>query len=301
MRKFLALIVGLCLIFCFIGCNNKEKVDVEISTGVADENYGIEVGIVKKIDFHNTVGTVSYTSHESTTTKYGTDIIVIYFTFTNNTYDYLSLHDVANFRAYQDGIEIEGCQLDTETGDNSWKEIAKDKSLDCAIAFKTTSKDVVHLRVSPIIDGCFDSSVYQEQELFCSNQHSENDENRKIYKFSDYINEKYLKDELLYWFAEYNIHYYDESLVRKFSDMNLPKPETAIADYPSYTKENDSYIYTFDKEEECRVYLSAYMVYLMNLDYEVTDIGDNVYSISNEYYIGLGKVDEKYCFIIVEL
>lgn len=240
MKKVLALIVGLSLLFCVTGCNNKEKIDVEISTGVADEDYGIEAGIVKEIDFNNAVGTVLYTNHEFTTTKYGTDIVIIYFTFTNNTNDYLSLHDVANFRAYQDGIEIEGCQLDTDTGDNSWKEIAKDKSLDCAIAFKTTSKDAVQLRVSPIIDGCFDSSVYQEQELLYSNQHSSNDENSQLYKFSDYINEKYLKDELLDWFAEYNIHYYDGAVVREFSDMNLPKPETAIADYPSYIKEDGS-------------------------------------------------------------
>lgn len=287
--------------FFVTGCNNKEKIDVEISTGVADEDYGIEAGIVKEIDFNNAVGTVLYTNHEFTTTKYGTDIVIIYFTFTNNTNDYLSLHDVANFRAYQDGIEIEGCQLDTDTGDNSWKGIAKDKSLDCAIAFKTASKDAVQLRVSPIIDGCFDSSVYQEQELLYSNQHSANDENSQLYKFSDYINEKYLKDELLDWFAEYNIHYYDGAVVREFSDMNLPKPETAIADCPSYIKEDGSYIYAFEKEEECRVYLSAYMVYLMHLDYEVTDIGDNVYSINDEYYIGLGKIEGKFCFMIVEL
>ncbi len=39
----------------------------------------------------------------------------------------------------------------------------------------------------------------------------------------------------------------------------------------------------------------------MHFDYEVTNIGNNVYSIDNEYYIGLGKIDGKYCFIIMEL
>lgn len=242
-----------------------------------------------------------YTNHEFTTTKYGTDIIIIYFTFTNNTDDYLSLHDVANFRAYQDGIEIEGCQLDTDAGDNSWKEIAKDKSLDCAIAFKTTSKNAVQLRVSPILDGCFDSSIYQEQVLLCSNQPPVNGTDSQLYQYSEYINEKFLKNELLDWFTEYNIRYYDESLVKKFSDMRLPTPETAIADFPTYTKDDDSYLYGFDDAEECKVYLAAYMVYLMNFDYEVTDIGNDVYSIDNEYYIGLGKIDGKYCFMIVEL
>jgi hypothetical protein len=301
MKRIVALIVGLCLLFCFVGCSDKKKIDVEIIVDTADVDYGIETKKVEKIDFDNAAGAVLYTNHEFTTTKYGTDIIIIYFTFTNNTDDYLSLHDVANFRAYQDGIEIEGCQLDTDAGDNSWKGIAKDKSLDCAIAFKTTSKEAVQLRVSPIIDGCFDSSIYQEQELLCSNQNSANGTDSQLYQYSEYINEKLLKNELLDWFAEYNIRYYDESLVKKFSDMRLPKPETAIADFPTYTKDGDDYLYGFDNEEECRVYLAAYMVYLMHFDYEVVDLGENVYSIDNKYYIGLGKIDGKYCFMIMEL
>lgn len=120
-------------------------------------------------------------------------------------------------------------------------------------------------------------------------------------KYSEYIDEKYLTNELIEWFVEYNICYFDESLVKKFSDMRLPKPETAIANFPTYTKDGDDYLYGFDNEEECRVYLAAYMVYLMHFDYEVVDLGENVYSIDNKYYIGLGKIDGKYCFMIMEL
>lgn len=275
--------------------DDHSDVSVEISGGqtfiveLVQEQEQEQVG---KINFNNDAGAVLYTNHEFTTTKYGTDIVIIYFTFTNNSDEYLSLYDVANFRAYQDGIEIEGCQLDTDAGDNSWKEIARNKSLNCAIAFKTTSKNAVQLRVSPIIDGCFDSSVYQEQELLSSGQE---------YKYSEYIKEEYLRDELLEWFTEYNIRYYDESLVKEFIDISLPKPETAIADFPSYTKDDGSYIYGFDDEEECKVYLAAYMVYLMHSDYEVTDLGNNVYSIDDKYYIGLGKIDGKYSFMIMEL
>ena len=123
----------------------------------------------------------------------------------------------------------------------------------------------------------------------------------QIYKYSEYIEEKYLKNELLDWFDEYNIRYYDESLVQKFGDMTLPKPETAIADFPTYTKDEDDYLYGFDNEEECKVYLAAYMVYLMHFDYEVTDLGNNVYSINDKYYICLGKIDGKYSFMIMEL
>lgn len=344
MKKVLALITGLCLLFSITGCGTKEQIEVEISVGVADKDYGIETEIVDKIDFENAVGKVTYTDHEFTSTEYGTDIVIIYFSYTNMSDDYQSLGDITIFQAFQDGVEIDGCFLDTEAGDNEWRAIAKGKTLECAIAFKRNGNNPIQLRVFPIIDGTFDSSIYQEQELLSSGQHSTKNyicivegcsnegiikydglsgnteyycnthydelletmkevmgEDSQLYKYSEYIKEEYLRDELLEWFRKYNIRYYDESVVEEFIDMDLPKPETAIANYPSYTKEDGSYLYGFDEEEECRVYLSAYVVYLMNFDYEVTDIGDNVYSIDDEYYIGLGKIDGKYCFMIVEL
>lgn len=170
-RIFTLLIISTMLIG-LVGCGAKEQNEAGNLVGTADEDYGIETDRVEIIDFDNATGAVLYTDHEFTTTQYGTDIVIIYFTFTNHSDEYQSLHDVANFRAYQEGIEIEGCQLDTDAGENSWKEIAKDKTLECAIAFKTTGKDPVQLRVSPIIDGSFDSSIYQEQELLSSNQQS---------------------------------------------------------------------------------------------------------------------------------
>jgi len=126
-------------------------------------------------------------------------------------------------------------------------------------------------------------------------------EDSQLYKYSEYIKKEYLKDELLEWFTEYNIRYYDESLVEEFSNMDLPMPHTAIADYPAYIENDGAYLYGWDDEEECRVYLSAYMVYLMHFDYEVAELGNNVYSIDNEYYIGLGLVDGKYSYMIVEV
>lgn len=343
MKTVLALIVGLCLLFNIVGYGKEEKIEVEISTGVSNKDYGIEPEIVDKIDFENAMGKVMYIDHEFTSTEYGTDIVIIYFSYTNKSDDYQSLGDITRFRAFQDGMEIDGCFLDTEAGDNEWRGIAKDKTLECAIAFKRNGNNPIQLRVFPIIDGAFDSSIYQEQELLSSGQHSANytcivegcsnegsikydgisgnteyycnahydellemtkeimGEDSQLYKYSEYIKEEYLRDELYEWFSEYNIRYYDESVVEEFVDMDLPKPETAIANYPSYTKEDDSYVYGFDEEEECEVYLAAYMVYLMHFDYEVTDIGNNVYSIDDEYYIGLGKIDGKYCFMIVEL
>lgn len=123
----------------------------------------------------------------------------------------------------------------------------------------------------------------------------------QLNKYSEYLDEEYLNTELNEWFTEYDICYFDKSLALKFSDMGLPMPETVIADFPTYTKNDDSYLYGFDDEEECRVYLAAYMVYLMHCNYEVTELGDNVYSIDNTYYIGLGKILEKYYFMIVKL
>jgi len=91
--------------------------------------------------------------------------LIVHFSFTNNIDEYQCFEDVVSCRAYQDGMEIEGRQLDTDEGDNAWREIAKGKTIDCAIAFKTTCEEPIYLRVSPVIDGSFDSSIYQEQEL----------------------------------------------------------------------------------------------------------------------------------------
>ena len=175
-----------------------------------------------------------------------------------------------------------------------------------------SSKDEV---ITCIVDGCNKEGIINYEgisgktEYYCTAHYDEMMENIKdvmgedsqLYKYSEYIKKEYLKDELLDWFNEYNIRYYDESLVEEFSNMDLPMPHTAIADYPSYTEDDGAYLYGWDNEEECRVYLSAYMVYLMHFDYEVSELGNNVYSIDNEYYIGLGKVDGKYSYMIVEL
>lgn len=167
---FILLLIS-AIIIGIVGCGAKkpEPNEAERSTGTDYEDYSIEAEGVEIIDFDNAAGAVLYTNHEFTTIEYGTDIVIIYFTFTNHANEYQCLYDVAYFRAYQNGIEIEGCYLDTDSGDNSWKEIAKDKTLDCAIAFKTTSKDAVQLRVSPLIDGSFNTTIYQEQELLIEN------------------------------------------------------------------------------------------------------------------------------------
>lgn len=169
--------------------------------------------------------------------------------------------------------------------------------------------------ITCIVEGCNKKGVINyegisgETEYYCTTHYDEMmekikntlGEDSKLYLYSDYIKKEYLKDELLDWFDKYNIRYYDESLVEKFSNMNLPMPHTAIANYPTYTEDDGAYLYSWDNEEECRVHLSAYMVYLMHFDYEVTDIGNNVYSVNNKYYIGLGNVDGKPSYMILEL
>lgn len=153
MRKKLTCLISLLLIISLMGCGNSAT-KAEFKTGS-----------VGNIEFSNVQATVKYDSHEFTTTKFGTDIIVITFTFTNHDDDYLCMNKAAYFCAYQDGMQLDGMQLDTEFGDNGWREIAKDKSLSCSIAFKVSGKSDVQLRVSQVIDGSFNGSKYQEQIL----------------------------------------------------------------------------------------------------------------------------------------
>lgn len=153
LKKWLALLVCLSLIVMLMGCGNNST------------KTGFKTGSVENIEISNAYVTMKYDSHQFTRTKYGTDIIVIYFTFTNHTDEYLCMNNSAHFKAYQDGMELDGFQLVTEPGDNGWREISKGKTLSCAIAFKVSGTSDVQLRVSPIINGSFDSSQYQEQIL----------------------------------------------------------------------------------------------------------------------------------------
>ena len=127
-------------------------------------DYELKSETVDAINFETSVGQVSYSGHEFTPGDLGTDII-IYFTFTNNSDEYMCLYDAAHFQAYQDGMQIDLSYIYTEEADNAWREIANGKTLDCAIAFEVSGTTDVQLRVSPVVDGCFDSSVYQEQIL----------------------------------------------------------------------------------------------------------------------------------------
>lgn len=125
-------------------------------------------------------------------------------------------------------------------------------------------------------------------------------EQQKTYEYSDYVNREDMEDELLEWFEKYDIRFYDGAFVDDFPYTNLPKPETIVVGFPSYEMNDDAYIYRFDTDEEVRVFTAAYMVYLMNLDYEVNELNDNVYSIDDEYYFGLGMDDGDYILLIME-
>lgn len=118
-----------------------------------------------EIKIDNEASSVSYVSHEFTSIN-NEDIIIVNFSFTNKLDDYQSLYDAVHFKAYQAGMEIDGYYLNSEEAENSWREVAKGKSLICAIAFRANDKEEVYVRISAIIDGCFDSSEYQELILF---------------------------------------------------------------------------------------------------------------------------------------
>lgn len=122
----------------------------------------------------------------------------------------------------------------------------------------------------------------------------------QTYKYSEYIERETMEDELIEWFEKYDIRYYDSSKVSEFSNMDLPMPETVVVGFTSCEKMEDVYKYKFESEEELRVYLSAYVVYLMNQDYEIDDLDNNIYAIDDKYYIGMYEEDGDYCFLLME-
>jgi len=322
MKRILTLIVGLCLLlsFALCGCSyTTKKDDLDDSLKTTSE-YRLKF-IEGKCEYY----------HDD-------EYLMLFFELTNTSGKTAVPEDLVSIEAFQNGVEL---TLITFNGQRINDAIAIDVSVqngatatvvwmfcpddysDVSVETSDGQAFTVELMHSGqqsanficIVEGCSNEGIIKydglsgNTEYYCNTHYDElletmkelMGEDSQLYKYSEYIKEEYLRDELLDWFSEYNIRYYDESVVEEFIDMDLPKPETAIENYPSYTKKDGSYLYGFDEEEECRVYLSAYMVYLMNFDYEVTDIGNNVYSIDNEYYIGLGKIDGKYCFMIVEL
>lgn len=278
MKRITALIISvLCLLFCIVGCSNTaetdnggDRIDNEDDSLKTNSEYSLKF-IEGKCEYHS-----------------GDEYVMLFFEFTNTSGSTAVPEDLVRVEAFQNGV---GLTMVTFNGQRIENAIA----VDISVRNGATATVVWMFRPDDYSDVMVETSDGQSFIVELMGGDSQ------LYKYSEYIKEEYLKDELLEWFSEYNIHYYDESLVEEFIDMDLPKPETAIADFPNYTKDDGSYLYGFDKEEECRVYLSAYMVYLMHFDYEITNIGNNVYSIDNEYYIGLGKIDGKYCFMIMEL
>lgn len=282
MKRITALIISvLCLLFCIVGCSNTAETDKGTDNGgdrIDNEDDSLKTNSEYNLKFIE--GKCEYHS--------GDEYVMLFFEFTNTSGSTAIPEDLVRVEAFQNGV---GLTMVTFNGQRIENAIA----VDISVRNGATATVVWMFRPDDYSDVMVETSDGQSFIVELMGGDSQ------LYKYSEYIKEEYLKDELLEWFSEYNISYYDESLVEEFIDMDLPKPETAIADFPNYTKDDGSYLYGFDKEEECRVYLSAYMVYLMHFDYEVTNIGNNVYSIDNEYYIGLGKIDGKYCFMIMEL
>lgn len=156
-------------VFMLSGCDTPTQQDEKVETVnyaiQYDESEYIKNFETKKVDrikIDSDVGKLTYLESEIIR-KNELDILVLYFSYTNRFDDYQCFHDMVSFTAYQDGMEIDGYSLDSEFADNSWREVAKDKHLKCAIAYKITDDKEVTLRACPKINGTFMSSKYQEQ------------------------------------------------------------------------------------------------------------------------------------------
>lgn len=166
------------------------------------------------------------------------------------------------------------------------------------------------------VDGCSSEGIISYEgvsgntEYYCSLHYNEMidileemleqvESEETVYKYSEYIEREYLEAELLEWYEKYNIRYYKNGVI-EFDDIDLPMPEMSIVDFPSHKIENDAYVYRFYDEETARVFVSAYLVYMMSDDYEVEDLGKGIYVVDEKYYMGFYKDNEAYCFAIME-
>jgi len=165
--RAMVLILLLAMLFVLAGCGTDEQEEVTISVEYGydydtTEIYGITTEQVESVCIDNTEGMVTYIGHEFASV-YDENVIIVYFKFLSKKDDYHSMSDMMYFEAYQDGYQIDGIFIDSDLDDNYYRKIAKGKSLECLVAFKVGSDEEVYLRAFPIVDGCFDETVYQEQ------------------------------------------------------------------------------------------------------------------------------------------
>lgn len=132
--------------------------------------------------------------------------------------------------------------------------------------------------------------------------------NDNLNNSNDVDNEKLkeaLTSELEEIFATYNIAFKDDSVAKKFSEKDIPMPESIITGFPEYKIEDGYYTYIFNDSQAAKAYQAAYMVYLMINDYDVEVMDGEPYWIINDtVYVCEGSYDDngdKYALAIVFL
>lgn len=146
--------------------NNKGTVTNEgtspISTSetTQDQTAGVEAGVLGnkyKVEFGEA---------EKVRSEYiDNDLLLVHYTFTNNSQDTVAADTALMLTAYQDGIEVEQVFDIALTGDNSSKNIKPGNSLECKALFMLSSTSDVEVDATEFLgmDGSMVTKVYTLQ------------------------------------------------------------------------------------------------------------------------------------------
>lgn len=154
----------------------KETNDSKLSQSEWVEQHADEMEdgyeVVDSINIDSGDTKLEYVSHERYTLENGDDVLLVNFTFSNVSAGTTSLDAQYNFRAFQDGVEIDvySTLLSEVEGDvNRGKEILDGASIDVTVGIAPSNwESPIKLRVDDVM--LYDDienmgSTYQQQEI----------------------------------------------------------------------------------------------------------------------------------------
>lgn len=151
--------VMLMLTTALVGCGSTGTTTNQ-GTEQVKETAAVETQEEKQVTEDGTLGKykIEFGSAEKVTSEYEEgDLLMVTYTFTNNSEEAVAADISLMLKAFQDGIEVDKVFDSSLTGDNASKSIKPGASLECKQLFKLTSTSDLEVEATDLFS--FDDSV----------------------------------------------------------------------------------------------------------------------------------------------
>ena len=170
----------LVLTTALVGCSSGNTNQAENNQGKVNQgvvtNEGTEIIIEEDTPDNKVVSNeegviggkykVKFGTAEKVTSDYvDADVLLVHYTFTNNSDETVSADLALMIDAYQDGIQVEQVFDVSLTGDNAAKNLKPGSSLECSILFELTSTSDLEVEATEFLgmDGSMVTKTYSIQ------------------------------------------------------------------------------------------------------------------------------------------